>query len=1032
MGGSPTSLYAPDAPKVWTIPPGADFLGMLAKTLAAETDLANNPAALADGLIYVPNSRSARALALALHKEAGGKTILPPDIRTLGDLESDEPPSGAEEALTDLGPALSPAKRLGTLAMLVTQFYQGRDIALPPASAISAARELGRLLDSAALTGEIKWDVLPSLVEDTDLAIHWQDSVKFLEIVTAQWPKWLDENGATEPFERRLIAARAIAAALRAQPPQAHFIIAGSTGATPASRVLMQVATELPAGLVVLPGLDRDAPEGMWDKITPSPTEHFDGAPDHPQFSLSGTLNALSLSADDVPIWPGVLQDDTVAARRRLIHESLAPASQTADWLDRLDDMSAPDTKGAFAAKALSGLTIMEATDDAEEALLAALCLRGALEIPNQTAALITPDATLARQVGNILKRWGVDVPPSGGIPLGRTQAGALLLLALEWARDTGHPVALISLLKHTRLGRDKGAVGLLEVSYLRGARRWGDISDLIASLPARTKEAQKSKHTELAPNAFENAKALLEPLQAIAKAAAIFENPDEGITGVQASETLIRLINALVDDETAAWAGRDGETASRCIEAAGEVTAQLNQLTIAGFSAILENLAGCATVSDTTPSHPRLNIWGPLEARLQRADKIILAGLNESVWPNRPPADAFLPRRFRRDLGLPAPEARLGLAAHDFAQLATAPDVVMLYSARRDDAPAVASRWVLRLKTLSEGALGKSQAATALSPQKDQDPRDWARALTADTQTFASNAAEPKPSPPVSARPKQLSVTRIDTLQRDPYSIYAGNILSLKKLDVLNAPLDARPRGTAIHKALEDFDTAPPALQNASDLHQRFINELKAAGEPEHLILASRAPLGKAAREYFDWWTSRRANLVDAWPEVKGEINFDIKGTPFKLTGIADRIEKLKDGTYTIIDFKTGAGKKRKQIKAGFEQQLPFLAMIARDGEIKDAADKPLPNAPSSAFGYVSVRFNFSADPITKGADDADEITNDAKETLIKLIEAYRAPEAQYRSIPRVAVKSLYDGDYDRLARRAEWAGDTSDGGDA
>jgi len=354
---------------------------------------------------------------------------------------------------------------------------------------------------------------------------------------------------------------------------------------------------------------------------------------------------------------------------------------------------------------------------------------------------------------------------------------------------------------------------------------------------------------------------------------------------------------------------------------------------------------------------------------------------------------------------------------------------VLMLYSARRDDAPAVASRWVLRLKTFSEGALGKANAAAALAPSGDRDPRQWAKILTADKQTAPPGFAKPEPSPPVSARPSQLSVTRIDTLQRDPYSIYASNILGLSKLDALNAPLDARPRGTAIHKALEEFDFADPAEQSAPALHQRFIKDLKAAGEPEHLILASRASLGKAATNYFDWWQSRRANLVKAWPEVKGEISFNIKGAPFKLTGIADRIEKLKDGTYTIIDFKTGEGKSRKQIVSGFEQQLPFLSLIARDGEIKDDQKNTIANAPTSEFGYVSVRYNFSAKPITKGAEDAAELTDASMEMLIKLIGAYRAPDAEFRSIPRVAVKSKYDGDYDRLARRPEWAGDTSSG---
>lgn len=1020
---SQSILFGPDRPKVWTIPPGTDFLGGLANTLADAFDLVKNPAALADALIYVPNRRSARALALACYRAAGKKVILPPDIRALGDLEIDEPPSGAEEALTDLGPPLSGAKRLGTLAMLVAAYYKQEQIDIPPASSIAAARELAGLLDSAALSGDIDWDQLPELVNDTDLAKHWQQSVKFLKIITDNWPDWLADNGATEPFARRLIVAEAIAASLMIAPPSTPFIVAGSTGATPASRALMQAATQLPQGLVVLPGLDLGAPASMWEEISPGRDEHFSGAPDHPQFSLAGTLNTLGLTAADIPVWPGGEDIPSAEARQRLIYESLAPAQQTADWLNRLKSIALPDSEPDFAAKALTGLSLIEAEDEANEALLAALLLREALETPGQTAALVTPDAALGRQVSAILKRWDVVAPPSGGLPLGRTRAGSLVLLALDWASDTGHPVRLTSLLKHAMLSFDAATISTLEKYFLRGPRRWTDLESLAnfvatATLYRAPPEAAKSLSLDL-----------LQRLQIIASGAAIFADPQALTTGSDAVEHLINLINAVVGDETSAWSGRDGEAASKCLESIAEITAPMEALTVQAFIDIVASVAGSATVQSNDIPHPRLNIWGPLEARLQRADKIILAGLNEGIWPDRPAADAFLPRRFRAPLGLPAPEARLGLAAHDFAQLAVAPDVVMLYAARRDDAPAVPSRWIMRLKTLSEGALGKSGAAQALAPVPDRDPRHWARALTEDRLASPVRSAKPRPTPPVNTRPKQLSVTQIDTLQRDPYAIYARHILKLNRLDPLNAPVDARPRGTAIHKALEDFDTALPEMQTADALHTAFLGELRAAGEPAHKILADRASLKTTAIEYLRWWGVRQDTIKAVWPEVGGAITLDIAGDPFKLTGIADRLELNNDGTYTIIDFKTGDGKTRKQIDSGFEQQLPFLALIARDGVINDTSDKTIAAASVSAFGYVSVRVRFEAAPITKDAEDANALTDASRDILTKLIAQYRQADAPYLSVPRIAVRSKYDGDYDRLARRAEWARDISQG---
>ena len=1013
---TPTDLLAPDSPKVWTIPPGMDFLKALAETLAAATDLKTNPAALADALIYVPNRRSARALALALYEASGGQPILPPDIRALGDLETEEPPSGAEEALTDLGPPLSAAKRLGALARLVMKFYDASGIALPPASALAAARELGRLLDSAALSEDVDWSVLPDLVEDVDLASHWADSVRFLEIVTREWPNWLAENNATEPFARRRIVAEAIARALRQQTPKGLFVIAGSTGATPASRALMQAACELDGGLVVLPGLDHDASADAWLAIL--------DAPDHPQHALAGTMAELGLTPERIPNWPSADEDAKPAARRRLIHESLAPASQTADWLARLKELSGENSEAEFAELALDGLSIVEAEDGAQEALMAALALRETLETEGRTAALVTPDAEIARQVAAILKRWGIETAPSGGVPLSRTAAGSFLLLALNWICDTGHPVALAALLKHDFMTASEDGLVALEVSFLRGTRRWGDIADLHAYIPAQTEAMKDAKYGRIPIENRNAALTLSEPLVAIAEEHGhLFSDPDTPTHGPDAAAALTHLVNALIGDDTKAWTGAGGTAASRLLESVSALTEELGTMTPDMFEEIVNTLSANVTVQTSTTGHPRLAIWGPLEARLQQADKIILAGLNETVWPAQPTPDAFLPRRFRTELGLTAPEARLGLAAHDFAQLATTPDVLMLYAARRDDAPAVPSRWVLRLKTLVEGALGKTGAAQALAPPPDADPRVWAKLMRRDELTKDAGFGKPAPCPPIEARPKKLSVTQINTLQRDPYTIYASSILKLNALAPLDAPLDARPRGTAIHAALEDFETLPPDRQTAAVLKAVLIEKLTHAGSPEHIVLAEDAILEKTAEQYVDWWKARQPLRAKVWSEEEGEIIRTIEGAPFRLTGIADSVEKMKDGTYTIIDFKTGEGKSRKEIEAGFEQQLPLLAAIARDGELKHA-----PGGKVGEFGYVSVRYRFESKSTTTGADDADALATRSISILTDLIVAYRQPDAKYFSVPRVQLMSKYAGDFDRLARRAEWAGDTSD----
>ncbi|MEM8636015.1 MAG: PD-(D/E)XK nuclease family protein [Pseudomonadota bacterium] len=478
-----------------------------------------------------------------------------------------------------------------------------------------------------------------------------------------------------------------------------------------------------------------------------------------------------------------------------------------------------------------------------------------------------------------------------------------------------------------------------------------------------------------------------------------------------------------MTESETAAWTGNDGAAAMRTLDSAIEMMSLLPSDETVSLSDIFEILALGTTVPEDTPGHPRLAIWGPLEARLQTADQFILAGLNEDVWPDRPSADGFLPRRFRAPLNLPPPEALLGLASHDFAGLATAADVTLVHSARREDAPAIASRWLLRLQTLVQGALGDDTLAE-LSPQEGRDPRRWIKLLDSSLKDADPMRTMPRPTPQTSDRPKQLSITRINTLQRDPYSIYAESVLGLSKLRPIDEPLGASARGTAIHAAIEAFGDLPPADQTLVGITKLVETELITAGQPEHLILAEQASLSVALEQFVAWWQARVGNVKRSLAESRGKLTIEIDGEPFVLTGIADRIEQLTDGTFSIIDFKTGAPPTKKAINAGFEQQLPLLNLILKTGEFEGVG-----SGTASQLSYVGVRFKFEDTSIGGSVDDVNALTDDASEILQKLISAYRDPSVPYLSVPRIQLKSAYEGDFDRLARRGEWAGELEDG---
>ena len=450
------------------------------------------------------------------------------------------------------------------------------------------------------------------------------------------------------------------------------------------------------------------------------------------------------------------------------------------------------------------------------------------------------------------------------------------------------------------------------------------------------------------------------------------------------------------------------------------EASRPLGALPTHAMPGLLETLAGNTSVASEERAHPRLNIWGPLEARLQTADRIILAGLSEGVWPSLPGADSFLPRHFRQRLKLQDTEARLGLSAHDFAQLACAPKVTLLTAKRRDDAPAVHSRWVWRLQTLVEGALHDA-ADAALAPTPD--PRLWSADLQKVRQTLPTNFARPSPTPDVAYRPRRLSVTRINTLQRDPYAIYAEQILKLNKLDPLDAPIDARQRGTAIHAALEDFE-AHGVKKSKDALLGLLEDHLRKAGQGEDEILSARAVNETTIDWYLSEWRSPRKEAIQSsFLEVKGTLTFPFAGDAFVLSAQSDRIELNRDGTLTIVDFKTGNPPSDNQINAGLEQQMPLQAVIAEAGGFEGIPAKSV-----TALEYVAFKASPKASLVKSKTKSISDLTVDAKAGLETLLEGYSKADQPYLSVPRIQFISQYEGDFDRLARRPEWAGEVSD----
>ena len=1029
-------VFGHNGPKFLTIPPGVGFLDTLAERLVEEFDLSNEPDALAKALIYLPNRRSALSLTQAIHKASGRKAIIAPEIRALGNVEDDEPPNPAE---AHLGPNLSvleQPRRVGKLAKLC-QNYQRQNGIDSPVAAINSAKELAGLLDQATINGEIDWGILDENLVDNDLAEHWRQDLEFLKIITVSWPDYLRDNNVLDRHDKRLKVALAVADSWEKNPPKTPVIIAGSTGSVKVSRVLMAAVAKLPLGRVIFPGLDNEVLPESWKNIGTSPG--------HPQYAFVKTINELGITLDDVQHWPTNNHSTINRARRLLVNESLAPAIETADWLSKIDVLAKKQKQDVanFARDALKGLTLIEAADEAEEARIVSLILRETLEHKRKKAVLVTNDPGLERRTVSNLKRWDVHVKPAGGTPLLQTEAGSFADLVLDWLRDPSCPIAIASLCKHKFLTRHIHNQGEnfyfnhFEKRFLRGVKRWNSLIEMRCRYEKESTEVsrrmrQRKEGEERKPN--QSILNFIDFLQDAVDVGGIEFSSDQNCSLTDLCKKWVDVIQKLTNGKDILWRGKDGSLLAQAIEDLNQMVEPIAIGTAKHLQEIFRNHASGLKCKERN-FQTRISIWRAMEARLQSAERVVLAGLNEGVWPSQPNLDSFLPRQLYEVLGMSDPEHRLGLTAHDFSQLACAPNVTLVYTRRRDGSPAIASRWIWRLKTLAEGALTKEGAVEALAPDKENNPLAWASSLTKLKKSEDPDFATPNPKPPIGTRPDRLSVTRINVLQRDPYAIYAENILKLSPLDPLDAEIDARPIGSAVHKAVERFElNQEDGIQDRDQLLELMESELKTAGVSESSIRQLWAVRRKACDEYLVWRKEQLVNAKTIGIESYGYWTLPIaEGLEFRVTGQADRIDKLSDGTLAIYDFKTGNSPTDVQINAGLEQQMPLLALIASEGDVEGLSPTKV-----SKLGYIKLGTSFGERIIGESSKSplADltvaEITERTRQGLKKLAESYLLSEDQaYLSAPRVKWIT-YDFGFNRLARRDEWVWKTdSDIGD-
>lgn len=1025
-------------PKVFTIAPGASFLRTFAKALMDGQILdgfsgTTPPLEMANTKIYVPTKRAAQELAHTLADILNGRAALLPVILPLGQLEEAEATTNIvleqSDFLFDLQQAASEIKRRVQLSELILTWteamthaivsvdtngipvydqQQAFAVAYSNADIWHLAGELTKLIDELIIEG-IEWKELNALVLP-EFDPYWRITLQFLNIAISQWPEILAKQGLIDNARRQILLVEHQIALLEKPGYSAPVIAIGSTGSTPATAKLLRAISRNNHGAVVLPGLDQDLDDKTWEALSKDSATH-------PQAVLARLLQILEIDRNSIislgePASPLIL-------RRCFLSEALRPADTTEQWTVYRDLLKPEELEHA-----LEKVSLIEASDEREEALCIAIAMRETLEMPGQTAALLTPSRDLAQRVQVELHRWGIQVDDTAGEKLRHSSYGILAELIINAAVSELEASTCASVLQHplVRLGLPRDELvrlaQLVEIGILRTPifRNWLEDPE---SLVKAAKDDARNVFAHPARNRIHD-----EDWIKIEDLMKSFANAFSSFRFLQKKHSLAQWIAA--HREALHKLTGDTEVEPNSFQAMNDLFDQLvaessNKImfTKESYAFFMSEVADEIVIRNNSPSHPRLKILGLLEGRLMEADVMILAGLDETIWPPAVRSDAFLNRPMRTALGLSPPERRLGQTAHDFAQAFGNRQVILTRSAKRNGAPTVASRLVQRMAAVAGDTWQQCRT-------RGQTYIDLSHAIER-MESLSVRSQKPTPRPPVGLRPKKLSVSKIEILRRDPYAIFAEFILNIKPFDPFTNIHLIKEIGIAVHATLETFVLNYPTRNLPEMAYEKLLSILQATlanrfREPE--FAAFGLPLlERGLKFYLDFEKSRRDKIEKIYVELDGSMTIPLAdGSSFVLTARADRIEVNFDGSISIIDYKTGTPPGNNEIIVGFSPQLTLEAAIALKGGFGFKSMTTVVEAIYLKIGGKSGGRERKIDPSKNDGMTIAQLAETHLRDLTSLLNHFRNPNTGYPSQPFPKFLSR-SHTYDHLARVKEWS---------
>tara|TARA_Y100000588_G_scaffold175835_1_gene189901 strand:+ start:368 stop:1657 length:1290 start_codon:yes stop_codon:yes gene_type:complete len=406
------------------------------------------------------------------------------------------------------------------------------------------------------------------------------------------------------------------------------------------------------------------------------------------------------------------------------------------------------------------------------------------------------------------------------------------------------------------------------------------------------------------------------------------------------------------------------------------------------------------------------IHTYNPEQTLFSPSSLHILAGMNQTTWPSISQSDQWLSPQIRQTLNLPGKEKTKAFAGLHICQASAASKVVLTRSRIINGVQTAPAYHFAYLENVAK-KVGLHEAI-----DESRYWHDLGQALEQKTLSIPQSR-RPAPTPPVSARPRTLSATKIERWMQDPYGIFVSTILKIRPLESVDAKAGPSDYGRMVHEALQKFvqnyptNMPPNPHQKLLDFGQASFRKVRV--QPE--AYAFWWPrFERLARYFIEQEGKTRRHITTTYAEITGTTTIDLVSGPFTLTTRADRINMRADGKVDIIDYKTGALPTAPKILDGSKPQLLLEALIALDNGFEEIETREVNSIITIQLSGTSITGNhrtIQSGISTKAAELLSRLT--------KLIESFDNEKTPYHFVPHNDFAPQHN-EFEHLARMKEW----------